>query len=141
MKLVISLGCGILFAIGLGVSGMLQPSKVIGFLDIAGRWDPALLFVMGPAVGITLAAWMWRRGRATPWGSEIPTKGLHRLDARLFVGASLFGVGWGLAGVCPGPAITNVAAPSPLTLVALGSMLVGVILSVFLPFRGRGSAS
>lgn len=141
MKLVVALACGILFAIGLGVSGMLQPSKIIGFLDIAGRWDPSLLFVMGPAVGITLAAWIGRRGRPSPWGAEVPTKSLHHLDARLFIGATLFGIGWGLTGVCPGPAVTNLAAPSRLTVIALSSILLGVVLSILFPFRERRPAS
>ena len=129
--------CGLLFALGLGVSGMLQPVKVIGFLDVAGRWDPDLLFVMGPAVGITLAAWMWRRGRPSPWGDQVPAKGRHDLDGRLLSGAVLFGIGWGVAGVCPGPAVTNLSALSPFSLVALGAVLCGVALS-FLPlFRPR----
>jgi uncharacterized membrane protein YedE/YeeE len=136
MKIAVAFACGIVFALGLGVSGMLQPGKVIGFLDVAGRWDPSLLFVMGPAVGLTLAAWAWRRGRATPWGGEVPAQGRHDLDGRLFAGAALFGVGWGLAGVCPGPAVTNVAAPSTFTLVALGSVAAGVAIS-FLPIFHR----
>lgn len=117
---------------------MLQPGKIIAFLDVAGRWDPSLLFVMGPAVGITLAAWAWRRGRPSPWGSVVPGPGMQALDARLFAGAGLFGVGWGLAGVCPGPMVTNIAAPSTFTLVVLGAMIAGVALSLLRPFRPRG---
>lgn len=137
MKVAVAFACGLVFAVGLGVSGMLQPSKVIGFLDVAGRWDPALLFVMGPAVGITLAGWAWRRGRPSPWGADVPARGLHDLDTRLFAGAGLFGVGWGLAGVCPGPAVTNVAMPASFTLVALGAVICGVALSFLPPFRPR----
>lgn len=136
MKNAAAFACGLVFALGLGVSGMLQPAKVIGFLDVAGTWDPSLAFVMGPAVGITLAAWAWRRGKPSPWGSEVPVKSVHDLDARLFIGAALFGAGWGLAGVCPGPAVTNLAAPSPFTLTALGAMLAGIALS-FLPMIRR----
>jgi uncharacterized protein len=137
MKVAVAFACGLVFALGLGVSGMLQPGKVIGFLDVTGRWDPALLFVMGPAVGITLAAWAWRRGRRSPLGTDVPAKGLHDLDARLFVGAALFGIGWGLTGVCPGPAVTNLAAPSLFTLVALGAVLLGIALSFLPPFGRR----
>jgi uncharacterized protein len=135
MKLIVALVCGIVFALGLGVSGMLQPSKVIGFLDVTGKWDPALAFVMGPAVGITMAAWAARRGRSTPLGCEVPAKGINTLDGRLFVGAGLFGVGWGMTGVCPGPAVTNLAATSTFTIVALGSVLLGIAISFLPVFR------
>jgi uncharacterized membrane protein YedE/YeeE len=135
MKNAVAFVCGIVFAIGLGLSGMLQPAKIIGFLDVAGRWDPSLLFVMGPAVGIVLAAWAARRGRPTPWGADVPGKGPAVLDAPLFVGAGLFGIGWGITGVCPGPAVTNLAAPSAFTLVACGAMLAGVALSFVRPRR------
>ena len=135
MRLVAAFACGVVFAVGLGISGMLQPARIIGFLDVAGRWDPSLAFVMGPAVGFTLAAWLWRRGRTSPWGCEIPAKSIHQLDARLCLGATLFGVGWGLTGVCPGPAVTNLAAPSAFTLTALGAILVGIGLSSLIPSR------
>jgi len=135
MRTVVAFVCGIVFAIGLGVSGMLRPEKIIGFLDVAGKWDPSLLFVMGPAVGIVLAAWAARRGRPTPWGPNVPGKGSTVLDAQLFIGAGLFGIGWGTTGVCPGPAVTNLAAPSAFTLVALGAMLAGVALTFLRPRR------
>lgn len=135
MKIAVAFVCGIVFAIGLGLSGMLLPGKIIGFLDVAGNWDPSLLFVMGPAVGIVLAAWAARQGRPTPWGSPVPGKGSTVLDAPLFVGAALFGIGWGITGVCPGPAVTNLAAPSAFTLLALGAMLAGIALSFLRPRR------
>jgi uncharacterized protein len=135
MRAVVAFVCGILFALGLGVSGMLQPAKIIGFLDVAGNWDPSLLFVMGPAVGITMAAWAIRRGRTTPYGCEVPGKGSSLLDAPLFIGAGLFGVGWGITGVCPGPAVANLAAPTAFTLVALGAIVAGVALSFLRPRR------
>ena len=129
MKSVIAFACGVLFAVGLGVSGMLQPAKVIGFLDFFGAWDPTLLGVMLGAIPVYLLAWAWRRGRPSPWGSSVPAQASHALDARLFLGASVFGVGWGLVGVCPGPAVTNLAAPSAFTLSVLASILAGVALS------------
>lgn len=137
MKIAAAFVCGLVFALGLGVSGMLQPSKVIGFLDVAGKWDPSLAFVMGPAVGITLAAWHWRRGRSTPWGCEVPAESVQTLDARLFAGAALFGVGWGLAGMCPGPAVTNLAAPALFPWIALAAMVGGITLSFLPVFRPR----
>lgn len=137
MKLAAAFVCGVVFALGLGLSGMLQPAKVIGFLDFFGSWDPALLFVMGPAVGFTFAAWRWRRGRPSPWGSPVPEKPNHSLDVRLFAGASLFGVGWGISGVCPGPALTNLAAPGAFTLTVLASLVAGVALSLLPGVRRR----
>jgi len=134
MKIAVAFVCGIVFALGLGLSGMLQPAKIIGFLDVTGKWDPSLMFVMGPAVGVMLLAWLLRRGKPSPWGAEVPAKGLHHLDVPLYVGAALFGIGWALAGICPGPAVANLAAPSSFTLTALGSMTAGIALS-FLPFR------
>jgi hypothetical protein len=135
MKAAIAFACGVLFATGLGVSGMLQPAKVLGFLDFFGAWDPTLLGVMLGAIPVYLLAWAWRRGRPSRWGSAVPAKASHVLDGRLVLGASLFGVGWGLAGVCPGPAVTNLAAPSAFTLSVLASILAGVALSFLVPAR------
>ena len=115
----IAFACGVVFAVGLALSGMLRPEKVIGFLDVFGRWDPSLAFVMGPAVGIYMLA-AWRRPR-TP---EKP------LDVRLFAGAAIFGVGWGLAGICPGPAIVNLVSPTPFFLAFAAALVAGVALSL-----------
>jgi len=101
------------------------------------NWDPTLLGVMLGAIPVYLLAWTWRRGRPTRWGSLIPAKASHTLDARLFVGASLFGIGWGFTGVCPGPAVTNVAAASAFTLVVLAAILTGVVLSFLVPARAK----
>ena len=115
----IAFASGLLFAIGLALSGMLKPEKVIGFLDVFGRWDPSLAFVMGPAVGIYALAAL-RRPRAP----ERP------LDVRLFLGAAIFGIGWGLAGICPGPAIVNLAAPTGFLLAFAAALVAGVALSL-----------
>lgn len=133
MKAVVAFACGAVFALGLGISGMLQPAKVIGFLDVGGDWDPSLAFVMGPAVGIVLAAWTWRRGRPTPWGPPVPERAVHVLDGRLFAGAALFGIGWGACGVCPGPALTAVWAPGLWMPAVLGALAVGVALGAAVP--------
>ena len=135
MKAAVAFVCGIVFAIGLGLSGMLQPGKIIGFLDVAGNWDPSLLFVMFPAVGVVLLAWAIRRERPTPWGTPVPGRGSTVLDAPLFIGAALFGIGWGITGVCPGPGITNLAVPSTFTLVVVGAMVAGIALSFLRPRR------
>ena len=137
MRLLAAFACGLVFALGLGISGMLQPAKIIGFLDVGGAWDPALLLVMGPAVGLVLAAWLWRRGRPTPWGTPVPERASHRLDARLFAGAALFGAGWGTCGVCPGPALAAVAAPGAWMPAVLAAMAAGVALSFAIPPRRR----
>lgn len=111
MRLPIAFGCGLVFAIGLGFSGMLKPEKVIGFLEFE---DPTLLFVMGPAVVIyALAAWR-RRGAQQP------------VDLPLVVGAAIFGAGWGLTGICPGPAVVNLANPDPFFLAFVAAVLAGI---------------
>lgn len=137
MKIAIAFASGLLFAVGLGVSGMLQPTKIIGFLDFAGAWDPTLLGVMGGAIPVYFVAWFLRRGRASRWGACVPARANHALDGRLFLGAGLFGAGWGMAGVCPGPAVTNAAAPSAFTLSVLAAILVGVALSALVPARAK----
>jgi uncharacterized membrane protein YedE/YeeE len=137
MRALVAFACGVLFAVGLGVSGMLQPARVLGFLDLFGAWDPTLLCVMAGAIPVYLLAWSWRRGRPSAWGAVVPARADHAIDGRLVIGASLFGVGWGLAGVCPGPSVTNVAAPSAFTLSVLASMLAGVALSFLVPARAK----
>jgi len=137
LKPAVAFACGVLFALGLGISGMLLPAKVLGFLDFFGSWDPTLLGVMCAAIPIYLLAWTWRHGRPSRWGSLVPARANHGLDGRLVLGASLFGAGWGLTGVCPGPAVTNLAAPSAFTLTVFCSILAGVALSFLVPARGQ----
>jgi uncharacterized protein len=119
---------GVLFGAGLLVSGMTQPARVIGFLDVAGGWDPSLVFVMAGAVAMyALAFRMIPRHRDNPWfsdGFHLPT---HRdLDRPLLIGAALFGIGWGLGGVCPGPGLVAAGAGSGAGLAFLAAMLVGM---------------
>ncbi|HEX5608421.1 MAG TPA: DUF6691 family protein [Candidatus Binatia bacterium] len=107
--IVISFLTGIIFALGLGIGGMTQPAKVVGFLDFGGNWDPSLAFVMIGAIGIySFSYWVLRKGFSFASTSSLmaPTK----IDARLIGGSALFGVGWGIAGICPGPAITALAS-------------------------------
>jgi uncharacterized membrane protein YedE/YeeE len=137
MRIVVAFACGVLFAIGLGISGMLLPAKIIGFLDFFRDWDPSLLGVMIGAIPVYFVAWILMRGRPTSCGSPVPARANHALDRRLVLGASLFGVGWGITGVCPAPAVTNAAAPSTFTLVVLASILAGVALSHLVPSRAR----
>ncbi|WP_110648674.1 DUF6691 family protein [Salinicola peritrichatus] len=113
MKALAGYLAGVLFGLGLAISGMTDPARVVGFLDVAGDWDPTLIFVLGSAVIITFIGYrlVWRRA-APLFASrfQLPTR--HDLDARLFGGAALFGVGWGLSGYCPGPAVASVAGLS-----------------------------
>jgi uncharacterized protein len=123
-----ALGCGMLFAIGLCLSGMTQPSKVMGFLDFAGRWDASLACVMAGALLVYAAAARWARSVPRPRFSasfHIPTR--KEVDAPLVVGGAIFGVGWGLAGYCPGPALTSLASLAPSTVIFVGSMATGIL--------------
>jgi hypothetical protein len=121
---------GALFSLGLGISGMTLPEKVIGFLDITGDWDPSLAFVMGGAVLVyTIFFPLVTRRADRPRFAErfrIPTR--TDLTPRLFVGAALFGAGWGLAGFCPGPALTSLASGSTDIFLFVGSMFGGMYL-------------
>jgi uncharacterized membrane protein YedE/YeeE len=120
---------GIIFALGLGISGMTRPVKVIGFLDFLGSWDPSLAFVMIGAIAVSFVAYRLSRRMAAPLLAgrfSIPPKA--ELDASLLIGAVIFGAGWGLAGFCPGPAITSLASGSSPVLIFVTSMAAGVYL-------------
>jgi uncharacterized membrane protein YedE/YeeE len=125
----LALAAGVLFGVGLGVSGMAQPAKVLGFLDVAGDWDPTLLFVMGGAVGVHFWAYRWMRRRSAPGtGERFSIPAGTPIDARLGLGAVLFGIGWGLGGYCPGPAIVSLASLGAPVLVFVAAMLGGMLL-------------
>ena len=123
--------CGILFSIGLGISGMTQPQKVIGFLDVFGEWDPSLAFVMGGAVISYFAIQLSiQRNFSTPvlGGSfQIPSR--KDFDRSLIIGALLFGSGWGLGGYCPGPVITSLGSGSFDAMMFVFSMGIGMLLA------------
>ena len=117
---------GLLFGWGLIAGGMTQPLKVKGFLDLFGAWDPSLGFVMAGAIAVGLIAFRWARGRTTAWSGaaiELPTSTL--IDTRLVLGGVLFGAGWGIAGYCPGPAITALSTLSMESVVFVSAMIVG----------------
>lgn len=126
---------GILFGFGLAISGMTSPDKVRGFLDIAGKWDPALLFVMVGAVTVSLIGHFWLGGRKRPFHSEKWHFSWDRkgtVDRKLVVGSALFGIGWGIGGLCPGPAIGNLLSGNAFVLVFLATMLASMAAYKFL---------
>jgi len=129
-----ALVAGTLFGAGLAVSGMADPQRVRGFLDLFGAWDPTLAFVMGGALIPMAIAWRIQKRMPTPMAAErftLPTA--RDLDPRLIGGAALFGIGWGVAGLCPGPAIAGLAiAPVPAAIFVV-AMLAGMILHRLLP--------
>jgi uncharacterized protein len=123
------LASGFLFAIGLGVSEMTRPEKVIGFLDVFGHWDPSLAFVMGGAVAVYAVAYRFsQRWEAPKFAPRFRVPNNRTIDRRLLGGAALFGAGWGLAGFCPGPGIVAAAAGVTPALYFLPSLLVGMFL-------------
>lgn len=124
----VSFAVGLIFAIGLAVSGMTQPQKIINFLN-PWEWDPSLLFVMIGAVGIHIVAYPLVRRRTSPlldtkW--HVPNR--RDVTARLLIGSTLFGIGWGLGGFCPGPGVTSLASGDLRAAIFVGAMIVGMVL-------------
>jgi len=120
---------GLLFAIGLGISGLTDPNKVLGFLNIGGVWDPSLLCTMGGAVIVSSLGYQWARKRSKPFRApkfQIPK--MSKITPRLVIGSLLFGIGWGLAGFCPGPALTAVFSGASAPIYFTLSMAVGMVL-------------
>lgn len=129
--LISSLGAllaGVVFGLGLIAAGMTDPAKVLAFLDLAGAWDPSLALVMGGAIAVALVPFGWarRRGR-TLLGQRIEWPAASGVDARLVLGSALFGIGWGLAGLCPGPAVVALAAGLTDVWVFFVAMLAGLL--------------
>lgn len=128
MKNVVALSLGVLFSIGLSVSGMVNPNKVIGFLDIFRQWDPDLIFVMGGAAGLNFILFRFVLKRKNPILTPefiLPTS--LDIDKRLIVGSALFGVGWGISGICPGPGLANLFTLKTEPLVFVIFMLLGMV--------------
>jgi uncharacterized protein len=129
MRSIVSFISGVVFALGLGISGMTRPLKVIGFLDFAGHWDPSLAFVMVGAITVYFVAYRLIRTRPAPllMGKfSIPQR--TGIDSNLVLGAALFGVGWGLGGFCPGPALTSLASAAAPVVIFVTAMTAGMYL-------------
>lgn len=130
MRNAVNLLAGLIFGLGLLISGMANPAKVQNFLDLAGAFDPSLLFVMAGAVAVTLIGYRLVLRRPKPVLAErFHLPAAKDIDARLLAGAALFGVGWGLSGFCPGPAVTSLALLAKGTLVFVPAMLAGILLA------------
>ncbi|MDM4767166.1 DUF6691 family protein [Pelomonas sp. SE-A7] len=128
-RLVFAFFSGLVFGLGLLASGMSNPAKVLGFLDLAGAWDPSLALVMAGAIAVGLVAFALAKGRRKSWSGEamlLPTS--TQIDARLLIGGLLFGTGWGIAGFCPGPALVALGAGFGPALIFVPALLAGMLL-------------
>lgn len=124
---IVAFAAGLIFAIGLGVAGMTDPAKVLGFLDFTGKWDPSLAFVMGGALAVHTVLRRFVLKREKPLcAPSFQLPAAKRIDGRLVAGAALFGIGWGLLGWCPGPALVSAATLDFTVVLFVGAMLVGM---------------
>lgn len=144
LSLVAALAAGTLFGLGLAVAQMIDPAKVVNFLDFTGTWDPSLAFVMGGGLIVNMIATPLIMKRKTPIIAElfkVPTR--HQVDRRLIVGGILFGIGWGLAGYCPGPMITSLSFANSDILTVFGAYVIGTLIArlVLRSYEARVAAS
>lgn len=140
VRMVFALLAGALFGVGLMVSGMTDTAKVQGFLDITGAWDPTLAFVMGGALVPMALAWRWARMRAVlVLGGTLPDRDSGRLDGRLVLGSVMFGAGWALAGLCPGPALASLSYGGGGGMLFAAAMVLGMVLAPMLRHEAEGA--
>ncbi len=133
-------GAGLVFGIGLLISGMANPEKVLGFLDLAGAWDPSLAFVMGGAIIVGVFAFTVARKRTLSFlGAEMKLPANKQIDRRLMVGSLMFGAGWGLAGFCPGPGLVALGAGEAKAAIFVAAMIAGMAIFELIE-RSRRSA-
>ena len=138
MLVLTSLLAGLVFGLGLIVSGMANPSKVLGFLDLAGHWDPSLAFVMAGAIAVGAVAFFVARKRTVSLlGAEMKLPVARHIDRRLVVGSALFGIGWGIAGFCPGPGFVALGMGETKAVVFVAAMLAGMAVFELLEHRKR----
>ncbi|SFV09570.1 DUF6691 family protein [Pseudoduganella namucuonensis] len=137
MLIVTALLAGLVFGFGLIVSGMANPAKVLGFLDLAGAWDPSLMFVMVGAIAVASCAFLVARRRTVSLlGADIAIPSRRDIDRRLVLGSVAFGVGWGLAGYCPGPALVSLGTGEIKAIVFVIAMLAGMAIHALIERRG-----
>ncbi len=119
---------GLIFSLGLGISGMTNPQKIYGFLNIFGQWDPSLMFVMIGSILVHSISYQWIKRRPSPLFGQWPIQADRKITPRLVFGAVIFGCGWGLAGYCPGPAIVSAASLQMRPIIFVGGMLGGMFI-------------
>lgn len=143
MQVFASLLAGLVFGLGLILSGMADPAKVLGFLDLAGHWDPSLAFVMAGAIAVgSLAFGIARRRELSLLGAQMRLPSARHIDRRLVGGSLVFGIGWGLAGFCPGPALVGLGMGEPRAVLFVAAMLAGMgLFEVFERLRLPGQAA
>jgi len=132
-------GAGLLFSLGLAISGMTQPAKVLGFLDFLGDWDPTLMFVMGGAVVTYFFGYRYtlRKQKKPVYGTQFEIPSRRNIDTKLLIGSAIFGIGWGMAGYCPGPAIAGAGAMRAEALIFYVAMTIGMFVYSFTVRQGR----
>ncbi|AEF44953.1 protein of unknown function DUF395 YeeE/YedE [Serratia sp. AS12] len=137
-RIIFALLSGVIFGLGLIIAGMANPAKVLAFLDITGHWDPSLALVMMGAIAVAVPAFLWaRRRQRTLLGETLLVPTNRRLDRRLLAGSALFGIGWGMAGICPGPAWVLAGAGSLPGWLFVAAMLAGMALYEFIMIRRK----
>ncbi|MTI17993.1 YeeE/YedE family protein [Rhodobacteraceae bacterium RKSG542] len=141
MRVLLGLISGLIFSLGLVISGMTNPAKVQNFLDLAGTWDPSLAFVMGGAIAVAAPSFYFIKRREKPilaQNFKLPMP--SHLDRPLLAGSAIFGIGWGIGGLCPGPAISSLGMPSGQAFAFVAAMLLGMIMAKVVK-AGQGSAT
>jgi uncharacterized membrane protein YedE/YeeE len=142
MRIVLAFAIGMIFGTGIVLGGMANPAKVLNFFDFAGSWDPSLIFVMAGALGVTFLGYRLVLPRPGPlFAPAFSLPGSRAIDARLVGGAALFGIGWGLAGFCPGGALPAIGTFEPAVFLFLAAMGAGMVLARFLSDRFPGGAA
>ena len=139
-KITISLFCGVIFGLGLIVSGMSNPARVLNFLDWGQRWDATLALVMGGAIAVAIPGFYWVRKRSSPLLTDkFDTPSNKTIDPKWVIGASIFGIGWGVAGFCPGPGIVAVTTLQPDVLLFVVAMIIGMLAQHWLSAKAKAT--
>ncbi|GIT86067.1 DUF6691 family protein [Roseobacter sp. OBYS 0001] len=142
MKLIATYLVGVVFGVGIAISGMINPAKVLNFFDLFGTWDPSLIFVMGGALITTFFGYKLVFGRAAPvFAGEFLVPSARRIDARLVGGSAVFGIGWGIAGFCPGGALPALGTGRWEVFAFVAALLIGICLAKFIQSRIAHSAA